>query len=44
MEKGLVHVLRADLARRRKATWKQMKKSKISFSQSQAAPLDTTSC
>ena len=31
MEKGLVHVLRADLARRRKATWKQMKKSKISF-------------
>lgn len=31
MEKGLMHVLRADLARRRKATWKQMKKSKISF-------------
>ena len=31
MEKGLMHILRADLARRRKATWKQMKKSKISF-------------
>ena len=31
MEKGLIHVLKADIARRWKATWKQMKKSKISF-------------